>query len=287
MDRGGLVHWRVNLEDPEVRNARGTFAVAEGLADLGEALEDGFVGARGGAEAAGGHFVAAGEAFAELLPAEGLDVGLGGDDGHGLAGPVGLEVRGPGVTPGAALEGVGVFVGARGGGWEDGGGDAQGGDGEGSVEGGVAVEECGEGHEVAGGASGGGVTHGDADAQGVDVEADLHEGVGVEERGEGAFASGVIFAPGFIEGDLDAGLGLEFADDGDADAVITDAHGTPLADGDAVILIKDLKVKGSSLVLKKGTKVKSIRLVGGDHDVDCKIDGIGNMSLKSEFLKKA
>ncbi|WP_306566389.1 zinc ribbon domain-containing protein YjdM [Aquabacterium sp.] len=77
------------------------------------------------------------------------------------------------------------------------------------------------------------------------------------------------------------------SDDGEADAVITDAHGTPLADGDAVILIKDLKVKGSSLVLKKGTKVKSIRLVGGDHDVDCKIDGIGNMSLKSEFLKKA
>lgn len=76
-------------------------------------------------------------------------------------------------------------------------------------------------------------------------------------------------------------------DEADAEAIITDAHGTPLADGDAVILIKDLKVKGSSLVLKKGTKVKSIRLVGGDHDIDCKIDGVGNMSLKSEFLKKA
>jgi protein PhnA len=72
----------------------------------------------------------------------------------------------------------------------------------------------------------------------------------------------------------------------EADAVIKDANGTPLADGDSVILIKDLKVKGSSQVLKKGTKVKSIRLVGGDHDVDCKIDGI-SMSLKSEFLKKA
>lgn len=71
------------------------------------------------------------------------------------------------------------------------------------------------------------------------------------------------------------------------DGVIRDANGQPLADGDAVLLIKDLKVKGSSTVLKKGTKVKSIRLVGGDHDVDCKIDGIGNMSLKSEFLKKA
>ncbi|HYR24713.1 MAG TPA: zinc ribbon domain-containing protein YjdM [Aquabacterium sp.] len=77
------------------------------------------------------------------------------------------------------------------------------------------------------------------------------------------------------------------ADEGDETLVIKDAHGTPLADGDSVILIKDLKVKGSSLVLKKGTKVKSIRLVGGDHDVDCKIDGVGSMSLKSEFLKKA
>ena len=65
-----------------------------------------------------------------------------------------------------------------------------------------------------------------------------------------------------------------------------DSNGTLLADGDTVTLIKDLKVKGSSQVLKKGTKVKSIRLVGGDHDVDCKIDGI-SMSLKSEFLKKA
>jgi protein PhnA len=72
----------------------------------------------------------------------------------------------------------------------------------------------------------------------------------------------------------------------EAATVIKDANGTPLADGDSVILIKDLKVKGSSITLKKGTKVKSIRLVGGDHDVDCKIDGI-SMSLKSEFLKKA
>jgi protein PhnA len=75
-------------------------------------------------------------------------------------------------------------------------------------------------------------------------------------------------------------------DSAEVAAIIKDANGTPLADGDAVILIKDLKVKGSSLVLKKGTKVKSIRLVGGDHDVDCKIDGV-SMSLKSEFLKKA
>lgn len=80
--------------------------------------------------------------------------------------------------------------------------------------------------------------------------------------------------------------GTPQADEEGGEAVIRDSNGTILADGDSVILIKDLKVKGSSLVLKKGTKVKSIRLVGGDHDVDCKIDGV-SMSLKSEFLKKA
>ena len=72
-----------------------------------------------------------------------------------------------------------------------------------------------------------------------------------------------------------------------ADAVVRDAHGNPLQDGDTVTLIKDLKVKGSSLVVKVGTKVKNIRLVGGDHDIDCKIDGVGAMGLKSEFVKKA
>ena len=69
--------------------------------------------------------------------------------------------------------------------------------------------------------------------------------------------------------------------------LIRDANGNPLADGDSVTVIKDLKVKGSSLVVKVGTKVKSIRLVDGDHDIDCKIDGIGPMKLKSEFVKKA
>lgn len=69
--------------------------------------------------------------------------------------------------------------------------------------------------------------------------------------------------------------------------VITDANGNPLADGDTVTVIKDLKVKGSSLVVKVGTRVKSIRLVAGDHDIDCKIEGIGAMKLKSEFVKKA
>jgi protein PhnA len=69
--------------------------------------------------------------------------------------------------------------------------------------------------------------------------------------------------------------------------VIRDAHGTELRDGDTVTVIKDLKVKGSSLVVKVGTKVKNIRLADGDHDIDCKIDGIGAMGLKSEFVRKA
>ncbi|UYO74830.1 zinc ribbon domain-containing protein YjdM [Halomonas qinghailakensis] len=73
----------------------------------------------------------------------------------------------------------------------------------------------------------------------------------------------------------------------EAESSIRDANGNSLADGDTVTVIKDLKVKGSSLVVKVGTKVKNIRLVGGDHDIDCKIDGIGPMKLKSEFVKKA
>jgi protein PhnA len=69
--------------------------------------------------------------------------------------------------------------------------------------------------------------------------------------------------------------------------VVKDSVGNPLTDGDTVTVIKDLKVKGSSLVVKRGTKVKNIRLVDGDHDIDCKIDGVGAMGLKSEFVKKA
>jgi len=69
--------------------------------------------------------------------------------------------------------------------------------------------------------------------------------------------------------------------------IVRDANGTPLADGDTVTVIKDLKVKGSSLVVKVGVKVKNIRLVDGDHDIDCKIEGIGAMGLKSEFVRKA
>ncbi len=72
----------------------------------------------------------------------------------------------------------------------------------------------------------------------------------------------------------------------DNENVIRDVHGNVLQDGDTVTVIKDLKVKGSSSVVKVGTRVKNIRLVGGDHDIDCKIDGIGAMKLKSEFVKK-
>ena len=80
---------------------------------------------------------------------------------------------------------------------------------------------------------------------------------------------------------------LADAEQGDEQKVVKDANGNLLQDGDNVTVIKDLKVKGSSLVVKVGTKVKNIRLVDGDHDIDCKIDGIGAMKLKSEFVKKA
>lgn len=69
--------------------------------------------------------------------------------------------------------------------------------------------------------------------------------------------------------------------------VIRDANGNALADGDTVTVIKDLKIKGTSQVLKVGVKVKNIRLVGGDHNIDCKIDGFGAMKLKSEFVRKS
>ncbi len=74
------------------------------------------------------------------------------------------------------------------------------------------------------------------------------------------------------------------ADDG---LVVKDANGNVLNDGDTVALIKDLKLKGSSSVLKVGTKVKNIHLVEGDHNIDCRVPGIGAMSLKSEFVKKS
>ncbi len=73
----------------------------------------------------------------------------------------------------------------------------------------------------------------------------------------------------------------------DAGRVVHDAFGNVLNDGDSVTVIKDLKIKGSSATVKVGTKVRNIRIVSGDHDIDCKIDGIGAMQLKSEFVKKA
>jgi protein PhnA len=83
-----------------------------------------------------------------------------------------------------------------------------------------------------------------------------------------------------------SGAALDSGDD-DGPRVFKDANGNVLADGDSVTVIKDLKLKGSSLVVKAGTKVKNIRLVDGDHDIDCKIDGIGPMQLKTEFVRKA
>lgn len=85
--------------------------------------------------------------------------------------------------------------------------------------------------------------------------------------------------------------GHEWAKDADKNQedtlLVKDAYGNELKDGDAVTVIKDLKVKGASSTLKVGTKVKNIRLVEGDHNIDCKIDGFGAMKLKSEFVKKA
>lgn len=83
----------------------------------------------------------------------------------------------------------------------------------------------------------------------------------------------------WVEGD-------DSVESGSQDGVVRDSNGTPLQDGDAVLLIKDLKVKGSSITLKKGTKAKNIRLRDGDHEVDCKIDNVSYM-LKACFLKKA
>lgn len=81
-----------------------------------------------------------------------------------------------------------------------------------------------------------------------------------------------------------AGAVVDAGDEGEK--IIRDSVGNPLQDGDTITVIKDLKVRGTSLVVKVGTKVKGIRLVDGDHDIDCKIDGIGAMKLKSEFVRK-
>lgn len=73
----------------------------------------------------------------------------------------------------------------------------------------------------------------------------------------------------------------------DTGLVVRDANGTQLKDGDAVVIVKDLKVKGATSALKVGTRVKNIKLVEGDHNIDCRIDGFGAMQLKSEFVKRA
>ncbi|MEF9951978.1 MAG: zinc ribbon domain-containing protein YjdM [Clostridium sp.] len=79
---------------------------------------------------------------------------------------------------------------------------------------------------------------------------------------------------------------LEEGSSNDDVFVVKDSNGNILSDGDSVTIIKDLKVKGSSSPIKKGTKVKNIKLVDSDHNIDCKIDGFGAMALKSEFVKK-
>jgi len=71
------------------------------------------------------------------------------------------------------------------------------------------------------------------------------------------------------------------------DTSIRDANGNVLVDGDSVVIMKDLPVKGFAKAIKAGTKVKNIRLTDGDHNIDCKVDGFGPMALKSEFVKKA
>lgn len=79
----------------------------------------------------------------------------------------------------------------------------------------------------------------------------------------------------------------EIEEEAETGLVVKDSNGNILADGDAVVIIKDLPVKGAPKPIKAGTKVKSIRLVEGDHNIDCKIDGFGSMALKSEFVRKA
>lgn len=104
-------------------------------------------------------------------------------------------------------------------------------------------------------------------------------------RSELAYADGALLVCPECGHEWSAEAG---AADADADATLhRDAVGNVLSDGDTVTIIKDLKVKGASSPLKVGTKVRNIRLVDGDHDIDCRIEGFGAMQLKSEFVKKA
>jgi protein PhnA len=104
-------------------------------------------------------------------------------------------------------------------------------------------------------------------------------------KSEYAYEDGALWVCPDCGHEWTPGVGEE-AEPSAAQKVIKDAVGNILQDGDTVSVIKDLKVKGSSLVVKVGTKVKNIRLVDGDHDIDCKIPGVGAMGLKSEFVKK-
>lgn len=106
-------------------------------------------------------------------------------------------------------------------------------------------------------------------------------------QSEFAYPNGHLFACPDCGHEWAPGSDAEQGEDSDT---VTDAHGHPLQTGDTVKLIKDLKVKGTSTTLKIGTKVKNIRIIDGahdGHDIDCKVDGIGAMRLKSEFVKKA
>lgn len=103
-------------------------------------------------------------------------------------------------------------------------------------------------------------------------------------QSEYVYADGVQLVCPECGHEFSAQAAPEGGDEGER--VVKDAVGNVLQDGDTVTVIKDLKVKGSSLVVKVGTKVKNIRLADGDHDIDCKIDGIGAMGLKSEFVRK-
>ena len=101
-----------------------------------------------------------------------------------------------------------------------------------------------------------------------------------------AYSDGALLICPECAHEWSAVAGAADADD-DNPRVYKDANGNVLVDGDSVTVIKDLKLKGSSTVVKAGTKVRNIRLIDGDHDIDCKIDGIGPMQLKTEFVKKA
>lgn len=106
--------------------------------------------------------------------------------------------------------------------------------------------------------------------------------------GEFTYLDGVLFVCPSCAHEWSTAGDAASTDEGEGDnGVVRDANGNVLQTGDSVVVIKDLKVKGSSSVVKGGTKVRNIRLVRGDHNIDCKIDGIGAMQLKSEFVRKA